>query len=97
MKNILLILLLVIVAAVSALFFAQNDAVVQIKYFAGTIDWQMNWVLISTLLLGVVLGVATMSVSLFSTKIKLANANRRLALHQKEITNLRALPIKDEI
>ena len=97
LKNIILILLLVIVAAVSALFFAQNDAVVQIKYFAGSIDWQMNWVLISTLLLGVALGAGSMSVSLFSTKIKLSNANRHLALHQKEIKNLRSLPIKDEI
>lgn len=97
MKNIVLILLFVIVAAVSALFFAQNDTLVQIKYFAGTVDWQMNWVLISTLILGVAIGIAVMSVNLFSTKMKLANANRRLTMQQKEIKNLRELPIKDEI
>ncbi len=97
MKNIILILLLMIVAAISALFFAQNDTMVQIKYFAGMIDWQLNWILISTLLFGVTIGVASMSVSLFGTKIKLANANRRLTLQHKEIKNLRSLPIKDEI
>ena len=97
MKNIILILLFVIVLAVSGLFFAQNDTMVQIKYFAGTIDWQMNWVLISTLVLGFVIGAVSVLTSLMTTKIKLANAKRRLAMHEKEIRNLRALPIKDEI
>lgn len=97
MKNIILILLFVIVLAVSALFFAQNDTMVQIKYFAGVIDWQLNWVLISTLVLGFILGAVSVLTHLMTAKIKLVNANRRLALREKEINNLRALPIKDEI
>lgn len=96
MKTILLIILLVIVTAISALFFAQNDALVEIKYFGGTISWQMNWVIITIFLLGVAVGVGTIVVNLFTTKIKLVNANRRLKLQEKEIQNLRALPIKDE-
>jgi len=97
LKNIILILLFVIVLAVSALFFAQNDTMVQIKYFAGVIDWQLNWVLISTLVLGFILGAVSVLTHLMTAKIKLVNANRRLALREKEINNLRALPIKDEI
>lgn len=96
MKTILLIILLVIVTAISALFFAQNDALVEIKYFGGTVNWQMNWVIITIFMLGVVVGVGTLVVSLLSTKLKLVNANRRLKLQEKEIQNLRALPIKDE-
>lgn len=96
MKTILLIILLVIVSAISALFFAQNDALVEIKYFGGTVNWQMNWVMITIFMLGVVVGAGSLVVNLFSTKIKLVNANRRLKLQEKEIQNLRALPIKDE-
>jgi len=88
--------LLVIVSAISALFFAQNDALVEIKYFGGTVNWQMNWVMITIFMLGVVVGAGSLVVNLFSTKIKLVNANRRLKLQEKEIQNLRALPIKDE-
>jgi len=91
-----LVLLIVIVIVISALFFAQNDALVEIKYFGGTISWQMNWVIITIFLLGVVVGFGVTAVNLFSTKIKLANANRKLKLQDKEIQNLRALPIKDE-
>jgi putative membrane protein len=96
LKNILLILLVVIVITISALFFAQNDGMVEIKYFGGSVEWQMNWVLISALALGFVLGLASILGSWLTTKIKLANGNRRLAVHRKEIKNLRALPIKDE-
>ncbi len=96
MKNILLILLFVIVSTVSALFFAQNDAMVEIKYFAGTIDWQLNWVLITILVLGYLLGGLSVLGSLMANKLKLASANRRLKLLEKEVSNLRALPIKDE-
>lgn len=89
-------MLFILIAVVSALFFAQNDAMVEIKYFGGILKWQMNWVLVSVLLLGFILGVMSLFTSLLSTKLKLANVNRRLALHEKEIKNLRALPIKDE-
>ena len=81
---------------VSALFFAQNDSVVEIKYFAGSFQWQMNWVLVSILVSGFLLGVLSILTSLISTKIKLANANRKIALKDKEISNLRALPINDK-
>ena len=95
LKNFLLILLFILVSAVSALFFAQNDSIVEIKYFGGAIQWQMNWVLVSVLVIGFILGAFSVLVSLLRTKIKLANANRRLVMHAKEIKNLRALPIKD--
>lgn len=96
MKNLILIIFFILVAAVSALFFAQNDFMAEIRFFGNNIQWQMNWILISTLLIGFTLGIVSLAGSLFTTKIKLATAKRRLALHSKEIENLRALPIKDD-
>ncbi len=96
MKNVVLIILFILVSIVSALFFAQNDALVEIKYWGGTIQWQMNWVLVSVLFIGFLLGAFSLLASLLNTKLKLANVNRRLAMHEKEIKNLRALPIKDD-
>ena len=87
---------MVIVIAISALFFAQNDATVEIKYFAGTSSWPLHWVLLVALLAGMVIGFSSLFTSLLTTKVKLANVKRKLALQQKEISNLRSLPIKDE-
>lgn len=85
-----------IVSSVSALFFAQNDQLIEIKYFAGSLQWQMNWVLVFMLVFGFVIGVVSMLTSLLATKMRLANSLRKLALLEKEVSNLRALPITDE-
>jgi putative membrane protein len=81
---------------VSALFFAQNDSLVNIHYFAGKLDWQLNWVMVVCLLLGFMLGVASILGSLLKTKLQLKLAKNKLERHSKEINSLRALPIKDE-
>jgi len=96
LKNLVIILLFIAVVIVSALFFAQNDALVEIKYFGGSIQWQMNWILVSVFILGALVGVSSLFTSLITTKVKLANANRNLLLKEKEVSNLRALPIKND-
>jgi uncharacterized membrane protein YciS (DUF1049 family) len=96
LKNFILIVSFMLVLTLSSLFFAQNDFMAEIKFFGESIQWQMNWILISTLTIGFLLGVISLAGSLFTAKVKLANANRRLALHSKEIENLRALPIKND-
>ncbi len=96
MKNLILFVSFILVAAISALFFAQNDFMAEIKFFGNNMQWQMNWILIAALVIGFILGVSALAGSLLTTKVKLANANRRLALHVKEVENLRALPIKND-
>ncbi len=80
----------------SALFFAQNDALVEIHYFSGATMLQMNWVLVSVFILGFLLGAGLLITSLLTTKLKLASVKRQLISREKEIKNLRALPIKND-
>ncbi len=96
MKNLFLVIVFVIVLTASALFFAQNDKLIEVHFFGLIVSWQMNWVLITFMVIGFSFGIVAVIGSLLTAKVKLANANRRLAMHQKEINNLRALPIKDE-
>ncbi|MEP1742042.1 MAG: lipopolysaccharide assembly protein LapA domain-containing protein [Kangiellaceae bacterium] len=96
MKNLLLIILFIVVLVLSALFFAQNDALVEIQYFSGAMELQMNWVLVSVFVLGFLLGIGLLITSLVTTKLKLANTKRQLLNREKEIQNLRALPIKND-
>lgn len=92
----LLIILFLVVLVLSALFFAQNDALVEIQYFSGAKMLQLDWVLVSVFVLGFSLGAGLLVTSLFTTKLKLANAKRQLNSREKEIKNLRALPIKND-
>ncbi len=96
MKNFILFLLVLVIASVSALFFAQNDSLVEIRYFGGVISWQMNWVLVAFLCFGFLFGAFSFSASLFTTKMKLAHAKRKLADCERELANLRTLPVTDK-
>ena len=80
----------------SALFFAQNDGLVVINYFAGQLNWQLNWVMVLCLLIGFGLGVASLLGSLMATKFKLRQLKSQSDRHQQEIKSLRSLPIKDD-
>ena len=96
LRNFITIILSLILFIVSALFFAQNDSSVMINYFVGTLDWQLNWVMVLCLLVGFLLGVVSILGSLLKTKVQLKLAKNKLERHSKEINSLRALPIKDE-
>ncbi len=96
MKNLLLFILFIVVLVLSALFFAQNDALVEIQYFSGSVELQMDWVLVSVFVLGFLLGIGLLITSLVTTKLNLASTKRQLLNREKEIQNLRALPIKND-
>ena len=72
------------------------DALVEIHYFSGATMLQMNWVLVSVFVLGFLLGAGLLITSLLTTKLKLASVKRQLISREKEIKNLRALPIKND-
>ncbi|MCW8878078.1 MAG: LapA family protein [Kangiellaceae bacterium] len=96
MRNFIITILFLLLFVTSALFFAQNDSLVAINYFAGKTEWQLNWVMVLCLVAGFLLGVASLFGSLMATKIKLKQAQNKLDKHQKELNSLRALPVKGE-
>ncbi|WP_444994176.1 lipopolysaccharide assembly protein LapA domain-containing protein [Aliikangiella sp. IMCC44359] len=96
MRNFLTILLAVIIVIISALFFSQNDSLVKINYFIGQIEWQLDRVMMMSLLVGVVVGILSVIGSLFKAKFQLRQAKSKILKQEKELNSLRALPVKDE-
>ena len=96
MRNFFITLLFVLFFVSSALFFAQNDGLVTIRYFIGEVEWQLNWVMILSLLAGFGLGIASLLGGLLKAKLQLRLARGKLQQHEQELNNLRALPMKDD-
>jgi len=96
LKQFILIVLSILLFIVSALFFAQNDQVVNINYFVGQIAWQLNWVMLVSLCVGFLLGVMSLVGALFSSQLQLKILRSKLEKREQELTNLRSLPVKDE-
>ncbi|PCI72845.1 MAG: hypothetical protein COB38_03115 [Gammaproteobacteria bacterium] len=80
----------------SALFFSQNDSLVKVDYILSEFTWPLNWLMIFLFVFGFLLGSFSMLMGLISAKLQLAKSKRILQLKDKEIKNLRDLPIRDE-
>jgi lipopolysaccharide assembly protein A len=96
LKIFLIIILSLLFFVASALFFAQNDDMVMINYFSGQVEWQLHWVMVLCLVVGFLIGVLSIIGSLFKTKFQLRQTRVNLNKKEKELDNLRALPVKDE-
>ncbi len=96
MKQLIYIILFLSILLVSALFFSQNDSLVTVDYILSQFTWPLNWLMIFLFVFGFLLGSFSMFKGLINVKLQLAKSKRLVQLKDKEIKNLRALPIRDE-
>lgn len=82
---------------IGAAFTLKNKAMVELDYFVGIVEVPVAFVILGFLIVGWLLGVASMVTVLVKMKIKLRESQRATKLAEKEVKNLRNLPIKDEI
>ncbi|MBT8115410.1 MAG: LapA family protein [Arenicella sp.] len=92
-------------AAILILFFLaaltlnlKNPQPVTIFYYFG-LEWHTSLVIALTaaFALGMLLGWLIMTVSVFKNKRQVGKARKQLAKAEKEVENLRTMPIKDEV
>lgn len=76
----------------------KNDNLVEINYYFN-IQHQISvfWLLSIPFLSGLLLGVIIMSFSVFKHKRRGSAEKKKLVKVEKEVENLRALPLKDEV
>ena len=88
----ILALILVLLATSFALLNAQP---VDLHYYVGTISFSLSWLLLLSLLIGLILGISI----LLPAVIRLKYSNRKLRQvvqsYETEIRNLRTFPIQD--
>ena len=96
MRQLIYIILFIAILLASALFFSQNDSLVKVDYIVSEFAWPLNWLMIFLFVFGFLLGTFSMLMGLINVKLQLAKSKRLLKLKDKEIKNLRDLPIREE-
>lgn len=96
MKRIIYIVAVILTLVVGAVFSARNAAIVKIDFIIISVDTNLSLAIIIALIIGAALGVLTSLLWLVSTKRELQRIRKKSELAQKELVNLRAIPIKDE-
>ena len=98
MKKIIWLLLFLFCVAFAITLFLKNPHQVQVLYYFG-INWNVNVIVLmmGVFFSGVTFGLIVMYWSLLKQKVKYSAEHRKLEKVEKEVENLRALPLKDEV
>ena len=96
MKRILTLFLFLLFAVFALTLNLQNPDSITLKYYFG-FEQQIDLflVLFIPFAFGLLLGVLMMSLSLMRNKLEISRTKRDLARVEKEVENLRAVPIKE--
>lgn len=88
-----LFLLVIIVLGVS--FATLNSGVVTLQYYLGHKTMPLSLLLVSVFIIGCLLGVLVALSIIIKLKLKNYKIRQRLKLAEKEVANLRAIPLQD--
>jgi uncharacterized integral membrane protein len=76
-------------------FHIKNDAPATLDFYVRTIDMPLSWIVVIAFSIGVILGLTVMVNRVLLLQHEIRRLTRKNALANKEIVNLRAIPIND--
>ena len=98
MKKIVWVVLFVFFVLFTITLLLKNSHKVDVNYYFD-IKWQIHIVvlLMGTFFSGLTLGLIVMYWSVLKQKMRFSAEHKKLAKVEKEVENLRAMPLKDEV
>ena len=96
MKRIVNLVLILIVTLVTVTFTLLNSQPVKINYYFGSYEIDLLIVVVMALVIGALLGVTAALGKLVSLKQEILRKEKKIKISEKELENLRSLPLKDD-
>ena len=78
-------------------FFMKNNHPVSFNYFVGTLEIKLSFLLLLSLILGTIMGVLALVPVIINLKYKNSKLKRQIKIREKEVNNLRVIPVKDPL
>lgn len=95
MKRIIFLIILLVLAVFAISFTLLNTQTVKLNYYIVQVDTDLMWVILTSICLGAALGIAATLSMVFRLRHELSKRKKEVKLIEKEVANLRALPLKD--
>ncbi len=76
-------------------FHLKNHQFIELNYYAGVLNIPLSWLVVIVLFIGAMLGVLASLPMIIQLKQKNLKLERQKKNSEKEINNLRVMPIKD--
>lgn len=94
MTKIFTIVLVVLMLILALSFSVINAHHVQLNYYIGQLDIPLSLLVIVSLILGSLIGALLMFRSIIGLRLELAKSRRAVKVNEKELHQLKTLPIK---
>ncbi len=94
MKRIFYIIVVIFTLVVGAVFSARNASEVKLDFIFTMVETNLSLAIVIALILGACLGVLVSLIWMVSAKREIQRLKKQADVARKELTNLRAIPIK---
>lgn len=95
MKRIFSIVITLFLVLAGILFAVLNSQNVQLNYYFGSRDMALSLLLIIAIIFGTLLGIFVSIGHILRTRHDISRLKKNIQLAEKEVANLRTIPIKD--
>ncbi len=96
MARIIKFVVLLIVFVIGLVFALLNDQAVQINYYFGSTEVPLSLVAVLSLVLGALVGMVVSLAILVKAKRQVSSLRKSVNVAERELANLRAMPIKGQ-
>ena len=95
MKKIALFILIFVILVIATSFAVLNAESVNLNFYFGEIEAPLSLIIVFSVAIGAILGVLASLTLILKMKHELVKLNKTVKLAEKEVDNLRSLPLKD--
>jgi putative membrane protein len=94
-KQIIYACLFIIVLITGLVFFGKNSQELELNYVIGTISLPLSLAIFLALFIGVLIGWLSLMPMLVRLRRRIGKLEKQVRIAEKEINNLRVMPLKD--
>ncbi|MCK5433040.1 MAG: LapA family protein [Gammaproteobacteria bacterium] len=91
------IILLLLIFIVSLVFFLKNNQMITFNYLVDSQDISLSFLLFISLSIGALLGILAWLPKIIGLKHRISKLEKQMKLSEKELDNLRVMPMKDTL
>lgn len=96
-KKYFYIILILLIFIVSLVFFLKNNQMITFDYLVNSLDISLSFLLFISLSIGALLGILAWLPKIIGMKHRISKLEKQMKLSDKELDNLRVMPIKDTL
>lgn len=96
MKRIIFLVIFLLISVIGLSFALMNAETVTLSYYFGTLDAPLSIIVVVSVALGALLGVSASMAMALGLKQEIARLRRSIKVTEKEVANLRSLPLRDK-